>query len=192
MFPSKDGGVGGCGGIRLFDWNGKKRRQEELLRQREEAREKEEAERRWREKCEAAKVLQQAIIVWGHFYRARDTTPPFKVSETSRELLWRQAPNYVLDIKGYIERKRGYEEYLKSLIPPKTVLLMDFRLSTESERKHFTGGTESTEQSGKGGSLFGIPMRKSAFEEAKERYGRREPDPSDRPGHHTASEESIR
>ena len=94
MFPSKDGGVGGCGGIRLFDWNGKKRRQEELLRQREEAREKEEAERRWREKCEAAKVLQQAIIVWGHFYRARDTTPPFKVSETSRELLWRQAPNY--------------------------------------------------------------------------------------------------
>lgn len=104
-FPSKDGGVRGCGGIRLFDWDGKKRRQEERLRQREEAREKEEAERRWKEKCEAAKVLQQAIIVWGHFYRARDTTPPFKVSETPRELLWRQAPNYVLDIKGYIERK---------------------------------------------------------------------------------------
>lgn len=91
------------------------------------------------------------------------------------------------------EKKRGYEEYLKSLIPPKTVLLMDFRLSTESGRKHFTGGTESTERSGKGlESFFGIPMRKSAFEEAKERYGRKEPDPADRPDHQTSSEESVR
>lgn len=105
MFPSKDGGVRGCGGIRLFDWDGKKRLQEEMLRQREEARQEEEAGRKWKEKCEAAKVLQQAVIVWGHFYRARDTTPPFKVSETPRELLWRQAPNYILDIKAYIERK---------------------------------------------------------------------------------------
>jgi hypothetical protein len=64
------------------------------------------------------------------------------------------------------EKKRTYEEYLKSLIPPKAVLLMDFRLSTESAWKHFTGEAESREQSGQEPeSFFGIPIKKSAFEE---------------------------
>lgn len=79
------------------------------------------------------------------------------------------------------EKKRAYEEYLKSLIPPKTVVLMDFRLSAESARKQFTGETESAEYtSGESVSDLGFPT-KSAFQEAKERYGKKEPDPARRP-----------
>lgn len=86
------------------------------------------------------------------------------------------------------EKKRAYEVYLRSLTPPKTVLLMDFRLSTVSAWKHFTGEMESREQSGEEPeSFFGIPIKKSAFEEAKERYGRKEPDQAPGPSRSPSS-----
>jgi hypothetical protein len=89
------------------------------------------------------------------------------------------------------EKKRTYEEYLKSLIPPKTVLLMDFRLSTESAWKHFTGEVESRDYVGGEPESFAGIISRSAFGEAMRAYGRKEPEPGPEPGHDRL-EEGVR
>lgn len=81
------------------------------------------------------------------------------------------------------EKKRAYEGYLKSLIPPKTVLLMDFGISRETARKSLTGEMESRDcASGEPESFAGIISR-SAFAEAKREHGRKEPERTPEPNH---------
>lgn len=73
------------------------------------------------------------------------------------------------------KKRQTYEEYLKFLIPPKTVLLLDFRLSAISAKKQITGKIESAENADEEPDI-GIPIAgKSAFQEAEEEYGKKEP-----------------
>lgn len=76
----------------------------------------------------------------------------------------------------YNEKKRKmYEDYLKALIIPKTAVLMDFGVSITSARKHGTGEDESWEKP-EGEPEPEIPIRrKSAFQAAKEEFGKEKP-----------------
>ena len=113
QFPSKEGGVRGCGSLRLFDWGGKtRRREEEAQRQREAAWEKEEAERKWKVKCETAKMLQQAVIQWGHVSRDRDKNPPYRGWTVPTDTLWHRPSEYVLDARKYIEGKANQNVFV--------------------------------------------------------------------------------
>ncbi|MDE1852207.1 MAG: ATP-binding protein [Thaumarchaeota archaeon] len=130
QFPSKEGGVRGC---RLFDWGGKTRRQqEEAQRLWWEAREKEEAEKKWKEKCETAKMLQQAVIQWGHVCRDRDKNPPYRGWTVPTDTLWRRPSEYVLDVRKYIEGKANQNVFVcgasgqgKSKLMRRLLALMD-------------------------------------------------------------------
>ena len=113
QFPSKEGGVRGCGSLRLFDWGGKKRRQqEEAQRLWWEAREKEEAEQKWKERCETAKMLSQAVIQWGHVSRDRDRNPPYRGWTVPTDTLWGRPSEYVLDVRKYIEGKANQNVFV--------------------------------------------------------------------------------
>ncbi|MDG6953972.1 MAG: ATP-binding protein, partial [Nitrososphaerota archaeon] len=130
QFPSKAGGVRGC---RLFDWGGKtRRREEEAQRQREAAWEKEEAERKWKVKCETAKMLQQAVIQWGHVCRDRDKNPPYRGWTVPTDTLWGRPSEYVLDARKYIEGKANQNVFVcgasgqgKSKLMRRLLALMD-------------------------------------------------------------------
>ena len=74
------------------------------------------------------------------------------------------------------KRKRVYEEYLRSLIPPKIAMVMDFGISGEAARKSFTGEAESRDSPGEESESFDGIVSRSAFEEAKRVYGKKEPE----------------
>ena len=85
------------------------------------------------------------------------------------------------------KKKRVYEEYLRALALPKTAVLLDFGLSSASWTKHFIAQTESHESTEEGeevndeSSFVVISDRKSAFQQAKEEFGRKESAAKERP-----------
>ncbi|MDG6991068.1 MAG: ATP-binding protein [Nitrososphaerota archaeon] len=130
QFPSKAGGVRGC---RLFDRGGKMRKQqEEAQRLWWEAREKKEAEKKWKERCETAKMLSQAVIQWGHVCRDRDKNPPYRGWTVPTDTLWHRPSEYVLDARKYIEGKANQNVFVcgasgqgKSKLMRRLLALMD-------------------------------------------------------------------
>ena len=87
------------------------------------------------------------------------------------------------------KRKRAYEEYLKSLIPPKMAIVMDFGISAEAARKSFTGEAESRDYPGEESESFDGIVSRSAFEEAKRAYGKKEPELTPETGHYGQADE---